>query len=170
MSYGYGPAQGAGGGGAAPTLEQVLASGDTTGAQVIRLPEGSQKIVGESDPSSGFGIEVANNVGIWAQSFQIVRGAKTRFSVGSVNGELSLGLTAANPRAVLSVFGENKVLSLYGNATNAECALELVESPSDFAAPAASRVRIFARDNGAGKTQLVARFPTGAVQVLATEP
>jgi hypothetical protein len=37
-------------------------------------------------------------------------------------------------------------------------------------APAADRARIYAKDNGAGKTQLIARFPTGAEQVLATEP
>ena len=41
---------------------------------------------------------------------------------------------------------------------------------TDPAAPAADRARLFVRDNGAGKTQLCVRFPTGAVQVLATEP
>jgi hypothetical protein len=33
-----------------------------------------------------------------------------------------------------------------------------------------NKVRLFARDNGAGKTQLCAIFQTGAVQVIATEP
>jgi hypothetical protein len=37
-------------------------------------------------------------------------------------------------------------------------------------APGANRGRVFVRDNGGGKTQLCVRFPTGAVQVLATEP
>jgi len=41
---------------------------------------------------------------------------------------------------------------------------------TDPAAPAAYRGRLYFRDNGAGKTQLAVRFPTGAVQVLATEP
>lgn len=41
---------------------------------------------------------------------------------------------------------------------------------TDPAAPAANKARLYAKDNGAGKTQLVVRFPTGAVQVLATEP
>lgn len=41
---------------------------------------------------------------------------------------------------------------------------------ADPAAPAANRGRLYFRDNGAGKTQLALRFPTGAVQVLATEP
>lgn len=38
------------------------------------------------------------------------------------------------------------------------------------AAPAANKSRLFTQDNGSGKTQLAVRFPTGAVQVLATEP
>ena len=41
---------------------------------------------------------------------------------------------------------------------------------ADPAAPAANSARLYAKDNGSGKTQLVVRFPTGAVQVLATEP
>lgn len=38
------------------------------------------------------------------------------------------------------------------------------------AAPAANGFRLFAKDNGAGKTQLCVRFATGATQVIATEP
>lgn len=41
---------------------------------------------------------------------------------------------------------------------------------SDPSAPAANKGRVYFRDNGAGKTQFVARFPSGAVQVIATEP
>lgn len=41
---------------------------------------------------------------------------------------------------------------------------------TDPPAPPANRAMVYARDNGSGKTQLVVRFPTGAVQVLATEP
>lgn len=41
---------------------------------------------------------------------------------------------------------------------------------SDPAAPSANRGRLYFKDNGAGKTQLVVRFNTGAVQVIATEP
>lgn len=38
------------------------------------------------------------------------------------------------------------------------------------AAPAANTARLFVEDNGSGKTRLVVRFPTGANQVIATEP
>lgn len=41
---------------------------------------------------------------------------------------------------------------------------------ADPAAPAANKARLYARDNGSGKTQMVVRFPTGAIQVLSTEP
>ncbi|MCR4339412.1 MAG: hypothetical protein NUW01_05940 [Gemmatimonadaceae bacterium] len=41
---------------------------------------------------------------------------------------------------------------------------------SDPDAPAANGARLYAKDSGAGKTLIVARFPTGAVQTIATEP
>ena len=41
---------------------------------------------------------------------------------------------------------------------------------SDLAAPAVNVGRLYARDNGAGKTQLVVRFNSGAIQVISTEP
>lgn len=37
-------------------------------------------------------------------------------------------------------------------------------------APAANTARLYCEDNGSGKSRLVVRFPTGAVQVIATEP
>lgn len=46
----------------------------------------------------------------------------------------------------------------------------LLNELSDPAAPAANKAAVYVRDNGSGKTQLVVRFPTGAVQVVATEP
>lgn len=47
---------------------------------------------------------------------------------------------------------------------------ESSEMAAEPEAPAAGFGRIYFRDNGAGKTQLVVKFNTGAVQVLATEP
>lgn len=41
-----------------------------------------------------------------------------------------------------------------------------VTAPS---APAANGVRIYAEDNGSGKTRIVAKFATGAAIVLATQ-
>lgn len=47
--------------------------------------------------------------------------------------------------------------------------VELFER-TDAAAGAANSARLYARDNGAGKTQLVVRFNTGAIQVIAIQP
>jgi hypothetical protein len=41
---------------------------------------------------------------------------------------------------------------------------------ADPPAPEANAGRIYFRDNGSGKTQLVVRFPNGAIRVIATEP
>jgi len=45
-----------------------------------------------------------------------------------------------------------------------------VREQADPAAPVADEAVVYARDNGAGKTQLCVRFATGAVQVIATQP
>ena len=47
---------------------------------------------------------------------------------------------------------------------------EASELSADPAAPATNKARAYFRDNGSGKTQFVIRFPTGAIQVIATEP
>lgn len=41
---------------------------------------------------------------------------------------------------------------------------------ADPAAPAANNAVLYVRDDGGGKSQLVVRFATGVVQVIATEP
>ena len=38
------------------------------------------------------------------------------------------------------------------------------------AAPSSNRVRLYAEDNGSGKTRLMALFATGAAQQIAIEP
>jgi len=48
--------------------------------------------------------------------------------------------------------------------------IQVVEQSSSPAAGSANSARIYAKDNGSGKTQLIVRFASGAEQVLATEP
>lgn len=48
--------------------------------------------------------------------------------------------------------------------------IDIVEATSDFGNPSANTARLYALDNGAGKTQLKVIFPSGAAIVLATEP
>jgi hypothetical protein len=47
--------------------------------------------------------------------------------------------------------------------------IELQELSANAIAPGVNRVRVYATDDG-GKTQLVARFNTGAVQQITVEP
>jgi len=46
----------------------------------------------------------------------------------------------------------------------------MTKSSADHSAPAANNVVIYQKDNGSGKGQLCARFPTGATQCFASEP
>jgi hypothetical protein len=55
-------------------------------------------------------------------------------------------------------------------ALDAGDGLQFAETRGDLAAAATNAARLYARDNGSGKTQLVVRFHTGAVVVIATEP
>jgi hypothetical protein len=57
---------------------------------------------------------------------------------------------------------------VFGGLLFAQTYLEMPESVAP-AAPDPNIARLFVRDNG-GKTQLCVLFPTGAVQVVATEP
>jgi hypothetical protein len=74
---------------------------------------------------------------------------------------------------VISLSTENGVIEFTGalRMRMGETYLEMTEqSGGDPDAPGEDRVRFYLKDNGSGKSQLCARFNTGAVQVLATEP
>jgi hypothetical protein len=61
------------------------------------------------------------------------------------------------------------VLGVRGANTTTGGGLNFLEQTAP-AAPGANQAVIYAEDNGSGKTRLMVRFPTGAAQVLATEP
>ncbi len=61
------------------------------------------------------------------------------------------------------------LLDLYNPLSSTGAGIQLSER-ADPSAPAADKAILYVRDNGSGKTQIVARFHTGAVQVIATEP
>lgn len=74
-----------------------------------------------------------------------------------ISGDVQIGNTLLTPRVSML-------------ATDGTGVLRFAEQTVDPAAPSANQARLFARDNGSGKTQLCIRFATGAVQVIATEP
>jgi hypothetical protein len=59
---------------------------------------------------------------------------------------------------------------IWANDTGGNGFFQTNASSPQPSAPAAGRGILFVQDNGGGKMQWVARFPTGAVQVIATEP
>jgi hypothetical protein len=61
------------------------------------------------------------------------------------------------------------VLGIRGSGGTVGATIELFEQTAPVAG-AADTVRIYAEDDGAGKTRLMALFPTGAAQQIAIEP
>lgn len=72
---------------------------------------------------------------------------------------------------VISLATENGVIEFTGalRMRMGQCYIEMTEQDDDPDAPGANRCRLFVRDNG-GKSELCARFPSGAIQQVAIEP
>jgi hypothetical protein len=87
-------------------------------------------------------------------------GGVTGFSIGPATGKYRIDTAGGNFRFFTSSDTDARVTA--GSFGGPEI--------SDPAAPSANNGVLYFRDNGSGKTQLVVRFPTGAVQVVATEP
>lgn len=96
----------------------------------------------------------------------------TNFSFSSENGLSWASSTDATGGTIDLRISKTAatILRLGGNAdSTAGGAMEFLEMTAP-AAPAANQVRIYAQDNGSGKTRLMALFATGAAQQLAIEP
>lgn len=138
----------------------VNAAGVPTGGQTVSRINGFDLI-------AFFALNGVDDTDLTARGGGIIRGARSgdsyaRYMVDR-DGGVSLG--PGGVVAAHDVFYGARAAAGVMTAPG----MELTEM-SDPAAPAANRVRFYTRDNGAGKTQVVARFPTGAVQVIATEP
>jgi hypothetical protein len=81
---------------------------------------------------------------------------KVTFGTSSANPDMAIERTAAT------------VFVLTNNSTGGACLEFREQTPPS--APATNVVRLFAEDNGGGKTRLMARFATGASQQIAIEP
>ena len=98
-----------------------------------------------------------------------ITAARIGVDVSSFRTTVGLGSGGAAPTAFV-YWREAGVLAFTSNAGGTTGAASEYLEQTAPAAPAADRVRIFAQDNGAGKTQLMALFATGAAQQLAVEP
>ena len=120
---------------------------------------------------------VTGNLGALSGTLNIVAGgARAAFFTGSAfilrstASILAMGSdgTGLNPDLDFRRVGAG-VARLSQNGTSIGGALEFIEMTAP-AAPAADSVRIYAEDDGAGKTRLMARFATGAAVQIAIEP
>jgi hypothetical protein len=98
------------------------------------------------------------------RNFAVIAGRKANATSGDTSGYMAFYTNKSGVG-----FAERMRISEDGDLRLLANFMEWDEI-ADAAAPASNKARLYARDNGAGKTQLVVRFPTGAVQVLATEP
>lgn len=131
-----------------------------------------------------------SNVGVLHDSLAVTSKAAAAGEVltananGAVSGAWGIGVNGAGSAQDVYIKLHNAILA--GNtsggalrmkdgvggttwATFGAFGVELPEI-SDPSAPTSNNGRLYVRDNGSGKTQLFVRFPTGAVQVIATEP
>lgn len=99
----------------------------------------------------------------------------TRIRAGSqtwtfdANGLTTLPANTIQVSSSFTIGRTSGVMTLANESQTAGATFELREQTAP-AAPSTDRVRIFAQDNGAGKTQLMALFASGAAQQIAIEP
>jgi len=174
-------------GGATKTpLYVKLAGSQTADAFQVYASDGTTKrfaISGAtpslSAPQINFGTATTGIYSAGATSVQMVYSGVSRldfdFSNNAVRldsaGQFTWSGTSGNPSASNDI-GLARVAAGVLKVTNSGSgagALEFLEQTAPSAATANS-VRIFAQDNGAGKTQLMALFATGAAQQIAIEP
>jgi hypothetical protein len=111
------------------------------------------------------GLTIATDTTAGSASIVLLDGASGFFRYRDQSGN---ALIEADHATSATTLRGNLILT----GTSSRGFIELGEyaTTTDAAAPSADRARLYVRDNGAGKEQLVVRFATGAVQVLATEP
>jgi hypothetical protein len=119
-----------------------LSSGNSTGVQGFSSSGGGLPTAKAKTGVFGYANQDSSAKGIWGQS---------------PNGR---GVMGSSSTGLAGYFSGRVYTERYHE-------LKEIANPS---APAANKLRLFARDNGSGKTQLCVRFPTGAVQVIKTQP
>lgn len=162
------------------TQKARVTSGDTAG--IVLYPTGIDTGIG-SITGALAGLQMPNGL-------TVLLGDQTasvsNVFTGGYLGQVTLDSTT-NTRTVsgvvatLAIQGEPLKTARVSHS-GIEYALAVISGPSYFGgfaqfpetsdptAPATNNVVLYAKDNGAGKTGLYARFPTGAVQQVALEP
>jgi hypothetical protein len=134
--------------------------------------------VGKSAVAGNAGVAVGNAASATLTGVAVGYLAATTLTgataVGSQSSAIN-GATAIGQAADASGYSGSVALGQASTTTAAEQVaiaarhIEMTEVTAPGAG-ATNSARLFARDNGSGKTQLCVRFATGAIAVLATEP
>jgi len=96
----------------------------------------------------------------------LMQGLTTTNKIDDTTSGWLYGAPTSHRFAINSV---NQLQIADGQISIEDCFIEGTEQ-SDPSAPTSNKFRIYGRDNGAGKTQVVVRFNTGAIQVISTQP
>lgn len=121
-----------------------------------------------SDRSSSITIQsnrIDLNNGGWGSALEYGAGASSQHALLSRNGN---GATTYFGLAG-SAAGIMQINNGAGKGSGYGSAIEVFEMTAP-SAPSANGVRIYAEDNGSGKTRLMALFPSGVAQQIAIEP
>lgn len=154
------------GGGAFGLAHQTLADSDQCNAFWRAGDAAASGFVGANATPSAASLQIVLDsdegvFGINATTAHVIldHGGYSAFSAEDTGGFLELN----------SPNGARIFMQARDAGATKEATIYMRESDNDPGA-LANNAAIFCKDNGAGKTQLCVRFPTGAVQVLATEP
>lgn len=128
---------------------------------------------------NGAGLGINTNGDLQFNGNRFIYGVDGSLSAGTVGSNPLIFFTSNTGRARITeggdfLIGQNTNPSNYKLAVNGNVGVTggyiAGEEQTAPAAPAANGYRIFAQDNGAGKTQLMVIFATGAAQQIAIEP
>jgi hypothetical protein len=132
----------------------------TSGRAVVGMAGSQGTGLWGSSPDH-IGVFATTGTGIGVNARAVGRDSVALF--GDARGTNSFALLAFGP---CHVDGDVTILGRLF-VTNAMTLEQTSNAPQ---APNAGQARLFAKQNGWGKTQICVQFPSGAVQTLATEP
>lgn len=123
--------------------------------------------IGRSATATGSGMAVGKSATASGADLTTAVGTS---ATASVTRGTALGHTANAGHDNAVALGYNSASTAANQVQIGARHLEGVELGADPTAPAADGFRLYAKDNGAGKTGLYVRFATGAVVQIAVEP
>jgi hypothetical protein len=94
---------------------------------------------------------------------------KASYGLGVLTGDIGFAPSVVSAQDTRITKVAAGILGVRAGSSTAGAALSMVEQTAP-SAPAANGVYIYAEDNGAGKTRLMALFASGAAQQIAIEP